>query len=608
MSSSSNTSAIGQQILQDAGFYPPSVYDLLSRFSALFTTNDPDSDGYVPYTDVQPGSSTQVIPFVVGFLPPSAPVASPISRAGNTAIQNLNANNSSPGTAGAGTQTGLPSGNNAGGATAFSAEGAAFIANHEGFNPKGKGAYTYGGSGPSNNYLGDAIGYGHDIQPGQFVGNDSNGNPMFNIYGTTYTVPITRDQAQTILQQDAGKAAQAVSNNITAPLTQNQFDMLTSIAYSTGPGGFVTKTGGLIAAVNSGNDQAVADIIPTLNHSQGAVDPGLTTIRNAEKINYFRPDGTTLKFSYKSNVPHPTPGNNPNPQPVGGDVPQPNSWYAGGGGGMAQTAAQQLTVQSTTVLNTTNTGTQTLASQQTAMINAITQQVNQMVNTPPLRLLVNPRSFKNSLEKITSDGSWGRNGPIIEHWGEQMDKIEASGKIAAFYALDSNPPGQLTDNDPGLTRMVRNSSTAYQNLLSLYLIYRNNGGIWTEDFINPASTKTNLSIVGSIFIFYDNILYVGSFDNFTISESDEAPYSLEYSFSFTVRAWFELDQQQDPLLAWGPVGTAPTESLATGNATLDKIGGALGTAYDATVGYGVNNSQAALNAIANVSTNVLKKI
>ena len=262
---------------------------------------------------------------------------------------------------------------------------------------------------------------------------------------------------------------------------------------------------------------------------------------------------------------------------------------------MAQTAALQIAVQASTSINQTSTATQTLASQQTAIINAITQQVNQMVNTPPLRLLVNPRSFKNSLEKITSDGSWGRNGPIIEHWGEQMDKIEASGKIAAFYALDSNPPGLLTDNDPGLTRMVRNSSTAYQNLLSLYLIYRNNAGIWTEDFINPASTKTNLSIVGSIFIFYDNILYVGSFDNFTISESDEAPYSLEYSFSFTVRAWFEMDQQQDPLLAWGPVGTAPTSG------PLDPAVQQLSNGVQAAVGAVVNNSQAASNAIFNVT-------
>ena len=591
MSGSSNTSATGQQIQQTAGFYPPSVYDLLSRFSSLFTTNDPDSDGYVPYTDVQPGSTTQNIPFVVGFLPPSGPAPSPVSRAGNTAIQNLNANNSAPGTVGAGIQTGLPSGNNAGGATAFSAEGAAFIANHEGFNPKGNGAYPYGGAGPSNNYVGDAIGYGHDIQPGQFVGNDSNGNPMFNINGTTYTVPLTRDQAQTILQQDAGPAAQAVRNNITAPLTQNQFDMLTSIAYSTGGAGFVHNTGGLIAAVNSGNDQAAADIIQTLNHSGGAVDSGLTTIRGAESTNYLRADGSTLRFSYNSNVPRPTPGNNPNPQPVTGDVPQPNSWYAGGGGGMAQTAAVQIQAQTTTTLNPAATATQTLQSQQAVLTNLITQQVNQMANTPPLRLLVNPRSFKNSLEKITSDGSWGRNGPIIEHWGEQMDKIEASGKIAAFYALDSNPPGLLTDNDPGITRMARNSSTSYQNLLSLYLIYRNNGGIWTEDFINPLSTKTNLSIVGSIFIFYDNILYVGSFDNFTVSESDEAPYSLEYSFTFTVRAWFEMDQQMDPLLAWGPQGTAPNQAPLTGVAA----------AVQNTIGAVVTNSQAASNAIYNIT-------
>ena len=590
MSTASNSSATAQQIQQTAGFYPPSVYDLLSRFSSLFTTNDPDSDGYVPYTDVNPGSTTQNIPFVVGFLPPSGPAPSPISRAGNALLQNLNNNNSAPGTVGAGLQTGLSSGNNAGGATAFSAEGAAFIANHEGFDPKGKGAYPYGGAGASNNYIGDAIGYGHDIQPGQFVGNDPNGNPMFNINGTTYTVPLTRDQAQTILQQDAGSAAQAVRNNITAPLTQNQFDMLTSVAYSTGPGGFKTRTGGLIAAVNSGNDQAAADIIQTLTHSGGAVDPGLVTIRNAESANYLLADGATLKFSYASNVPRPTPGNNPNPQPVLGDVPQPSSWQAGGGSGMAQTAAQQLDLQAATVLNPAAVATQSLQAQQATISNVITQRINQMASTPPLRLLVNPRSFKNSLEKITSDGSWGRNGPIIEHWGEQLDKIEASGKIAAFYALDSKPPGALPEGGPGITRMVRNSSTSYQNLLSLYLIYRNNAGIWTQDYINQTNAKDNLALMGSIYIFYDNILYVGGFDNFTISESDETPYSLEYSFTFIVRAWFEMDQQQDPLLGWGPQGTVPTTEL-TG--VLGGIQTVLGTP--------ASISQAASDAIFNIT-------
>jgi hypothetical protein len=265
-------------------------------------------------------------------------------------------------------------------------------------------------------------------------------------------------------------------------------------------------------------------------------------------------------------------------RPVMGDVPNPNGWQSGAGGANAQTAAQQNDAFSTTTLSPAAIATQSFQQKQATYANDITQRINQMATTPPLRLLVNPRSFKNSLEKITSDGNWGRNGPIIEHWGEQLDKIEASGKIAAFYALDSNPPGGMTEGGPGITRMARNFSTSYQNLLSLYLIYRNNGGIWTQDYINPTSTRDNLAMMGSIYIFYDNILYVGGFDNFTITEADETPYSLEYSFTFTVRAWFEMDQQQDPRLGWQvPAGTIPVQN--PNNTWMSSLGQGVASAY-----------------------------
>ena len=162
-------------------------------------------------------------------------------------------------------------------------------------------------------------------------------------------------------------------------------------------------------------------------------------------------------------------------------------------------------------------------------------------NTPPLQLLVNPQSFKLSSEKIISDGGFTREGPIIEHWGEQQDKIEASGKLAAFMAIDANPPvaSGPTGGGPGLTRVARNYSASYQNFLSLYLLYRNNGGLYVKGLEDNLLTR--LSLVGSIYIYYDSVLYIGSFDSFSITETDSNPYSLEYSFQFTVRAAFMLD-------------------------------------------------------------------
>jgi hypothetical protein len=96
---------------------------------------------------------------------------------------------------------------------------------------------------------------------------------------------------------------------------------------------------------------------------------------------------------------------------------------------------------------------------------------------------------------------------------------------------------------PGLTRVARQYSASYQNFLGLYLLYRNNGGLYVNSLADTLKTNllARLSLVGSIYIYYDNTLYIGSFDTFDVTENDSAPYSLEYNIEFTVRATFLLD-------------------------------------------------------------------
>ena len=191
------------------------------------------------------------------------------------------------------------------------------------------------------------------------------------------------------------------------------------------------------------------------------------------------------------------------------------------------------------------------------------RQLEVMKNTPPLRMLVNPESFDVSSEKIISDGNWTRSGPVIQHWGDGQDKITGSGKIAGFYSVDVQ-----NANGPGLTRTARNYSMAYQNFMSLWLLYRNNGGLLFPDLSNLLNPTWLLSVVGSIYIYYDGIIYIGSFDSFNVNETDTAPFTLEYDFSFTVRAWYELDREDPPQFQYGDssgmfklggVPTAPTE-------------------------------------------------
>lgn len=235
----------------------------------------------------------------------------------------------------------------------------------------------------------------------------------------------------------------------------------------------------------------------------------------------------------------------------GGISTDPN--WKNTGSSSANNAQQQISQNSQTNLNNTTLGKK-FAQAQYNMALQVATEIAQMANTPPLRLLVNPASFKVGNEKIISDGNFTRTGPIVEHWGDGQDKIDASGKIGAFYCADVTGVGSdplQESGGPGLTRTARTFSAAYQNFLSLYQIYRNNAGIHIDDTVDPSAGKKNLVMLGSVYIYFDHTMYIGSFDSFTVTESDTAPFTLEYSFQFTTRATFLMDQVTDPKFTFG---------------------------------------------------------
>jgi hypothetical protein len=140
----------------------------------------------------------------------------------------------------------------------------------------------------------------------------------------------------------------------------------------------------------------------------------------------------------------------------------------------------------------------------------------------------------------------------VEHWGENQPTVSASGRLAGFYALDTNVSGAGSPgNGPGLTRAARNFSKAYENFLSLYFIYKNNGAIYIPEEFTENATRQVLAMLGSVYIYYDNTLYIGSFSSLNVQESDDKPYGLQYDFEFSVRAKWLLDRQTDPKLTYG---------------------------------------------------------
>jgi len=237
------------------------------------------------------------------------------------------------------------------------------------------------------------------------------------------------------------------------------------------------------------------------------------------------------------------------------------------GSANAQNSRQQQQKLADTPLTADEAG-KALLNAQRAQYLAVKLAMDAMANAPPLRMMVNPKQFSVKGEKIVSDGNWGRNGPIVEHWGNNQDKISASGSVTGFYAVDINNAG-----GPGLSRMARNYSQNWQNFQSLYLFYKNNGGLYTKDFTS-SDNSMNLTMLGSVYIYYDSILYLGSFDTFSISESDTAPFSVDYSYDFTVRAAFLLDQPST--LNYGVTPPVNAQATLPTVSTADTLGGSSG--------------------------------
>jgi len=315
----------------------------------------------------------------------------------------------------------------------------------------------------------------------------------------------------------------------------------------------------------TGNPQAAVDGIITADSLASAGQ--LDRRPPSDILNQIRSAQTFLSrnnISPFSNPPTPTPE-----QPAN---------FQGKGSTAASDAKKNISKTADTSQAQIDLAGQLRTAQQTEIDETLAA-INQLKNTPPLRLLVNPNSFKISSEKIISDGNWTRNGPIVEHWGDNQDKIEASGKVAAFFAIDAeSPSADAKGEGPGLTRGARNYSAGYQNFLSLYLLYRNNANVYTTGLPSKDSKSQHinrLSMLGSMYIYYDDTLYIGSFDNFNITESETAPYTLEYNYQFTVRATFLLDNPP-PLSVQGSQFTSrrmvlPTSSTPTGNEDFSSV-------------------------------------
>jgi hypothetical protein len=154
------------------------------------------------------------------------------------------------------------------------------------------------------------------------------------------------------------------------------------------------------------------------------------------------------------------------------------------------------------------------------------EQIALISSTPSMLMYINPRSFSRNYEQSV-DVAGGWRGQIVSIWLERPLKISGSGTTAAQYAVNASGFG-------GLTNLNKIYSLSYENLMSLVLIYQNNGWIFSGSGVDDSNK--GVPVLGlNLFIYYDGHLYIGSFDSFKVSESADKPWNLDYSFEFTAR-------------------------------------------------------------------------
>lgn len=101
---------------------------------------------------------------------------------------------------------------------------------------------------------------------------------------------ITKAQAEKWLREDLLKAANAIRKHVKVPITQNQFDALSSWLYNVGAGSLSTST--LLKKLNAGDYAGAADQLRRWIYSQGKVHPELQARRERERALFLTPDRT----------------------------------------------------------------------------------------------------------------------------------------------------------------------------------------------------------------------------------------------------------------------------------------------------------------------------
>lgn len=187
-------------------------------------------------------------------------------------------------------------------------------------------------------------------------------------------------------------------------------------------------------------------------------------------------------------------------------------------------------------------------------------QLNKVRATPPLTLLVNPEQLTITYGKKQTYSDRNRFNYIFQSWGEEQVRLSVTGKSGGFVVgtfngaetfvktIDGIAPAENSEVS-GYQYASKWDSVAWQNLMSLFAFYRNNGYIY--DGGGRPKSEAHL-FIGNVEIAYDQWSYFGNFEKFSYQYTESKQQgAVEFNFDFVVSFMFDRSQG-------GPVKEEPS--------------------------------------------------
>lgn len=188
----------------------------------------------------------------------------------------------------------------------------------------------------------------------------------------------------------------------------------------------------------------------------------------------------------------------------------------------------------------------------------IVTQLGAVVNSPPLILLINPQNLTMNYTRIHQFTDRSRFGYIYQAWGEDQPRMSVTAKCGAFIS-----------GGRGVQMASRRDSASWQNLMSLFHLYRSNG------YIYDTLGKSNAHLfVGGLSIHYDGWIYYGNMESFTWThdESNELG-GVEFSMEFVCSVMVDTSKQTQTVLPMKAPMPNPNDPRYSQNFNTPQIGG-----------------------------------